>query len=448
MMKPQNNRNPKSEAYNKYIELLRQGGSMPYLDEEDWEDIVYDFNDDHNIESAHYALAEALRQHPDSVILKKIHILLLIEEKRIAEATEELQPYLNDGTVETIRLIFALQVTQGKTKAALKKLVGHLQQGDIYPLEFTDTINDYWDEINDEEAIQKTALFALDIIQDEAEAFVELGIILADTNDFPHAAQSQEKALDIDAYNMKAWHNAVRCYFEMGEFDRCLECCDLALAVDDYSPILHYARAFCYMQSEQWQEAAADLVIVRAHVNEMKASGKILEEYATVEDADSQIASTLDSLGQCYQNLGLIPEAIETYKTLLEQMPKNHELCFTLACLSMDQGDTDSSLQYIDRAIKLCPRKTSYHSMRVSLLTVGHHYAEALTELDKLIRISPHSTSFLVAKAELALHMGQHDEADSTFRQLLRLHPKDELSRKSLRDYFTGIGDSDALKEI
>lgn len=447
-MKPQYNRNPKSEAYTKYIELLQQGGSMPYLDEEDWEDIVYDFNDDRNIESAHYALAEGLRQHPDSIILKKIHVLLLIEEKRIAEATEELKPYLNDGTFETMRLLFALQVAQGKAKAALKQLVGYLQDGKIYPLEFTDTINDYWDEINDEESIQKTALFALEVIKDDAEAFVELGIILADTNDFPHAAQSQEKALDIDAYNMKAWHNVIRCYFEMAEYERCQECCDLALAVDDYSPILHFARAYCYVQSEQWQEALDDLIIVRRHIDEMRVKGSLLEEYATLEDVDSQLATTLDTMGQCYQNLGRIPEAIEAFSALLERLPKDHELCFNLACLTMDMGDANRSIEYIDRAIRLCPRKSAYHSLRVSILTATHRFDEALIELDKLIRLSPRSTSYLLAKAELSLHLGNRDEADTTCRQLLRLHPKDDVSRKFLRDYFSGIGDNEALNEI
>lgn len=437
----------KSKAYKKYIELLQKGGSMPYLDENEWEDIIYDFNDDFNIQSSRVALAEALRQHPSSEILQKIHVLLLIEEKRAKEARLALQPFLDDGSFETIKLKFGLSTIEKKSKQGIKELIKALRKGQITPLDFTDMINDFWDDI-DKESAHDAAASLLDDFGNDALAYVELGIILADTDDLIQAAIAQEKALDIDAYNMKAWHNLMRCYFETGQYERCKECCDFALAIDVNSPIMHFTRAFIFCQNEQWEEGCKDLEAVLELILSMREKNTLIEEYATEEDALQQENTAVEMLANCYSNLGERQKALDSYLAFQKRKPNNADVTFNIACLLMDMGNYNDALEQIDYAIYLCPRKTSFLAMKASMLTSMHRFDEAFEVLNRLIRIAPKTNTYLMAKAQLAIHLNRQEEADTAFRQLLRLHPKDETIRQLMRSYFEAIGDKDALEEL
>lgn len=266
-----------------------------------------------------------------------------------------------------------------------------------------------------------------------------------DLHQFQQATIALEHAIDIDAYNIYSWQDLARCYFTMGEDEKCADACEYGLAIDPKNPALSFTRAYVMFNRQEFEKAIPLLDISRQY-----AEGKLKSDIfvGTEPEVREQANLTYMMLGQCYRNLEQTDKAIECFEILCERNPKDVEAIINLSTLYLERGDVSKALEVIDGAYALHPKEAPILALKVTMLTTLHRFEEAKEMLDKLIALKPRTYSYRLAKAHLCISIGHDEEGDKTFRELLSLNPKDKHVRQMLIDYFTTIGDKEALSKL
>jgi tetratricopeptide (TPR) repeat protein len=85
-------------------------------------------------------------------------------------------------------------------------------------------------------------------------------------------------------------------------------------------------------------------------------------------------AGALTALGQVQEQLGKLPESIETFRRVIELDPLSSEAHENLAIALGDQADLAAALKESSTAVRLSPRSASAHFLRGRLLIdLGKH---------------------------------------------------------------------------
>lgn len=436
--------NNKSEAFYRYrAEQAR--GVFPYFESDEIEQIAYDLLDDDIAIEALDVLDQGLKMHPGNESLIKIKVLILIHFKRLDEAHELFDPFVNDGTEATETLKFAFEVVHGRSRSALRGLQVKLKRKQIQSVDFVNLVDEMWTEIPDDVKIDYLESTSK-LITDSSEALARIGAMFMDLKEHAKAIDSLERALDIDAYDIYTWQDLTRCAFELQDYEKCEEGCEFGIAIDPNNPLLHFVRGFILLvQKGDFNGAIESLLLCKKFFE-----GELQHEEIQIpeHEREAQISMTYDMLAQCYGNLDDVDNSIKCYEKLISRMPDHHEAMFDLTRQYLDKGDFPKALDTINRAIKIEKKNTSYLSIKASILASMHYFDEALDTLDKLIKIKPSSKNFVLAKAELALGTHKYDIADSEFRKLLKMKPNEASTKSLMREYFLSIGDVEALNEL
>lgn len=397
---------------------LSQGRSV-YLESEDFEQLGYEMLDDGDFAEALEAMDEGLRQHPGDEDLCKLRILLLILIGELNKAEKELQPYLNDGTPATIRLKFCLDVRQKKAAEAMPQLYEALKAKALNADEFFCTLEDVFNELPAELLGTYLPQIADEILSEDALSIARCAAVLMDCDRHAIAVPLLEKAIDIDAYDIFSWQDLARCQFTLQNNEKCLESCEMGLAIEPENPLLSFLAGYCLVEQQKYPEAIPHLEVMRQYVESGKRrEGAHLDE----QEEKNNAQATYDLLRECYQ-----------------------QACHN----ALDCGNINKALEWIERAIECAPQDETMRMMHITMLIEMKRYDEAFTALDNLISIIPTvRANLLLAKAELGLQCKRNELADKAFRQLLDLKPMDVTSREMMTAYFESIGDKEALKRI
>lgn len=435
----------KSDAYYKY-QAEKEKGQFSYYESDEIEQIVYDLLDDcHMLESLFVLDNIGLKLHPGDSMLLKIKALIYIHIGRVEDARALYLPFKDDNTFASEMLRVAFEIVDGRWRSALKGEIVKLKRKQLRSIDFVNIVDEVWDLLPrdwfDDYLIQ-----ASKVINDDAEALARLAAMLMDLGQKKYAIPVLEHSLDIDAYDIYSWQDLARCCFELEDYGKCEEACDLGLAIDETNPVLHFMRGNIRMLvNKDYAGAVEDLVFCRDY-----AEGTLKHEDLNIPmgEKETQVSLAYELLGQCYTNLDKADDAIKCYLKVVERNPKKHDAFLCLTQLYLDKGNLPEALAMIDKAILLSRRNTTYLSLKVSILASMHRFDEAIEVLDKLIILKPKSKNFILAKAELALGIHKFELADTEFRKLLLMAPHDSSTITLMKEYFESIGDIEALKII
>lgn len=435
---------PKTEAYKKYVEQLKTG-CFSYFEEDEIEDIVLDFEEEFHFKEAAEALNLGMKYHPDSILLKKLHILLLIDTGDFTQAEKLLRPYENDGTLQTLDLLFTLALRRKQYEKACNLYVNGVLHKNISTEYACEAFDKAWNEIP-KDFLYSALLQLKELSADDAASLHKISILLMAMQEIEAAIDTDNASLDLDAYNLDAWKNIARGYFELEDKQRCVEACTYGLAIDDNDILLHFMRGYVHTELQDYKDAIKDLTFVR-DVRE----GHIEQTFQSdlpIEEQQIQLDSTYELLAQCYQHISSTDKAIECWTEFSKRRPKDTNSRLQLALLNLEKGNIPHALDWVNTALKISPRKITLLSLKVTILVSMRRFEETLEVIGKMLKINPKSRTALLAKGELCIHLGREEEADEAYRKLLTLKPKDEISKKLIIAYFESRGESDLLKDF
>lgn len=433
----------KSAAYYRFCQD-RASGKFSYYDPEEIDQIACELLDDGNIDDAQYVAEMGLKQHPDDENTNKLVIWIYIHNHRVEEAERMFERFRNDGTDSTCRLNFCLQVLNGHPKQALKDFTAKVTNGLISASDWINTIEEMAEAIPRDILLQ----YLLKVSETKnmnAETIGRIAAKVMDCGNLEKAVPLLNRSLDLDAYDIYTWQDLARCYFELQDLSKAAEACDYGLAIDEKNALLNFTRGYIHYTNQEWKESIRHLEIARKF-----AEGKIMAEGLNLSDdqIQQQISVTYGMLAFSYAQVGENDKAEECFAILNEREPSNPEHLVQMATVFLTSGNLPKAIATARKASDMDPDNTEIRALLVSIYTTMHKFTDAIAELETIMKIKPRNKNFIIAYAELQLHLGNNEAADKAYRKLLTLKPRDKSTRTLLREYFTSIGDMDALDTL
>ena len=208
------------------------------------------------------------------------------------------------------------------------------------------------------------------------------------------ATQAFQLSLDELPYSIPHWNGLAKCYLAQNEIEKAHESIDFALAINENDSEALEVKGFCYIQSENYEEAL-----------------KIFHQLLPQSKTPSRIYALL---AKCYMDLEKAEEAKDTCMKWLKACPKltgfeKSEIYsyISLCCFNLFQPE--EGMKYIDAALDLEP------SFRGAIMQKGMLYLqlndipEAERLFLKVLDISPEDEQleilYNVANSFFFLHM-------------------------------------------
>jgi tetratricopeptide (TPR) repeat protein len=419
-------------------------GRLSYYEPNEIEDAVYDLLDLNMIGEAESLVEHGLRLHPNNETIESLTIWIYLHNHRAEEAEALFKKYENSTADWVLRLKFSIEVLHGHPNRAMKEFIDQLKENKVSPPDWINTIEDML-EVIPSEVLSSHIIEAVKYIDRNADTLGRIGSILIDTGYHQEAAVVLEKALDIDAYDIYSWQDLARCYLLLQNMPKCQEACDFGLAIDENNPLLCFIKGYILHEDMKFDECIPYLQKARSF-----AEGKVNMRNVglTAKDIQLQANVTYELLGLSYLETDRIAEAKECFEILTERCPGNASAYIHLTSLYLTEGDLNKAKECITKVISLSPEDETACSLYVSTLMSMQEYDEALSALEKAIKQFPNKSSFRIAYAELLYRLDKKEKADEAYRALLKMEIKEPAYRQLLKNYFSSIGDEEALQEL
>ena len=132
---------------------------------------------------------------------------------------------------------------------------------------------------------------------------------------------------------------------------------------------------------------------------------------------------------QCFQELGLIEDAMKEYDQLLDKNPNNSAYWVDRGTLSM-QIDVDQAMEDFSTAIELAQNPLGYNN-RAFLHRQNGDYASALADAQKALEVDAKESITYATIAEIYADMGEEDSFYKYFELALEYYYEDLVDARS-----------------
>ena len=144
--------------------------------------------------------------------------------------------------------------------------------------------------------------------------------------------------------------------------------------------------------------------------------------------------SRLMQQGIQHHMAGQLAEAEAIYRRVLDREPNHPDAWNLLGVAAGQRGRADLAVEFIGRAIALCPAVAVYHdSLGESYRRMGRP-AQAIEHFRRAVELDPSLVETLNKIGSAQKELGQTDEALATFASAIRLRP-------DFPDSYTQLGD-------
>jgi tetratricopeptide (TPR) repeat protein len=216
-----------------------------------------------------------------------------------------------------------------------------------------------------DEAHQQAAL-ALQQHPDEAEAHIEMGIMLVLDHNYPEAVKHFLKAVATAPDHPAAFQPLAVCLARMGQHKLVIEVCQQGLRVDPFNPTLHHSLALAAAEMGDLTNAAVHLRLALA----LKPNWP---------EARVALAFTLASLGQP-------GEAVAQYEQAIREKPDDARLHYLYAVTLATHGDARQAVNQYHQALTLKPDMVEALNNLAWLLAA--HPSDALRNGAEAVRLA------------------------------------------------------------
>jgi tetratricopeptide (TPR) repeat protein len=150
-------------------------------------------------------------------------------------------------------------------------------------------------------------------------------------------------------------------------------------------------------------------------------------------------------LGQLYQSLSLLPQAVQEFETAaaLDPLVGLDRLYETIGGLYVNQANFDSAVDTYAKRVDVNPNNADAHRKLGEIYFLQGRDDEALAEFVAALLIDPRNPDALAAACQVHLRMGRFAEALSTSRQALALDATRNEARYALATSLMRLGQTE-----
>ncbi|MDR2382462.1 MAG: tetratricopeptide repeat protein, partial [Prevotellaceae bacterium] len=180
----------------------------------------------------------------------------------------------------------------------------------------------------------------IDAGKTNAGIFFKAGQCYEQISNLQEAEKYYEKSLDEDPFNERTWVILGTLHLNSSNFDKALEAFEFALSINNNDYIASFCKIVTLIQSGEYD----------------KAIDYIMDTLAKLPND----VNTMFALGECYEKKQDFEEAEDCYTKAISQGISFDLPYWGLSKILYAQGDIESAIQVIDKAIELEPDNENY----------------------------------------------------------------------------------------
>jgi tetratricopeptide (TPR) repeat protein len=396
----------------RYEAMVGQERSV-YFDADQIEQIAYAYESKEDFAEALKVVNYGLTLHPanTNLLLCKAKYLLFLD---CIDEAGKLLPLLPPGSEEATLIRIEYAFACGRPEEGFALINEQMEQ---LTWEFAlDTVSILWGYVGYNEIIDFLKR-ALERLPDEPNLLLELANIYQDNDEPAKAIELYNRLLDIDPYQTAVWYELGRSYSALRRFDKAIEACDFALAIDhDYLDALSL-KGFALYDADRVDEALA-----------------VFLEFADKTDDPGR---AIEYISDCYIKLERIPEAIEELEKGLKLNPESQYVLYQLAYCNQDMGNTPKAKEYLHRTLLLNKNQLDCWLLLGEILMQEENYEEAFDAYNHALIIDADNVDLLATLGDLCERLDRMDKAVEYYEQAHRLHRYDiKLVFRLLLSYY------------
>jgi tetratricopeptide (TPR) repeat protein len=170
---------------------------------------------------------------------------------------------------------------------------------------------------------------------------------------------------------------------------------------------------------------------------------KILEPLLESKAKD---ASVHVRAGRLFSQMGLLPRAIDEYRTVITLDPRNSSAYVELSKIYLASENTNDATTYAKEALKLNPNSADTRILLVKILMAKGLLLEAEQELQRLLRGDPHDAQVHYMAAKIYRERGQGTLALQHIDQAIQLNPNNHEWLMEMSDICILLGRDEEAK--
>ena len=262
-----------------------------------------------------------------------------------------------------------------------------------------------------------------DIDPENAEAWLMLGAIDAETGNLDGALSHTRRALQEDPDYEEAHLALARMQQHRGELEEALQSCGRALSIDsDYE--------------EAWLMQSGIQGALGRYVESEQSSRQVIRLWPECVDAHV-------NLGNALKARGMWDEAIESYRQALKMSPGLVDVLANVGEAFLAKADAESALENYKKALELDAGHKGATLGTGSALVLLERPEEAAPYAGKALDYFPESAEANYMQGRVLQDQGDADRAQACYEKALTLNPQHVRSHFYLGTVFHGKNDLD-----
>lgn len=390
----------KSELLQRYEDMTQQG-NLSYFDVDQFDEIAFLYEVKENYKEALQVVKNGLKQHPGNtdLLIKEAKYLLYLDNIEDAETKLSALPYEDE---EVIMLKAELCLIKKEYVQAMQLLNSLLDNDNIS----SDLCLDVMSLLMDFDRMDEVIHFvdcAIKLLPDTTLVLRELASLYEEKEQFDLALDIYDQLLDKDPYSNSDWLNLAKIYAIKKDYEKSIEACDFALAIDETDINALSFKGYCLYDSKRYKEAI-----------------EIFKEYA-VSEGNKSVAYEL--IAECYSVLKKPEEAIIYLLKALETNPEDVEICYQLATNYYEAGDINMAIEFLKKAIAIDDKDSTLFSFLGEIYLKQKNFKPAEDLLKKAVVLDAENEDAYMLLGDLKSMEDMPEEAIPFYQKVLDITP-------------------------
>lgn len=242
------------EILAKYEEMVRQHRTL-YFESNDLILLAEYYAGKQKINEANEVIHYALSIHPDNLELRIYECNTLIANGKLEEAEQKLNQIPDQLDEEVIYTRTTLYLERNQPEKTDELLIPLVESEDYDPDMLIDIVNLFLDA-NNETYARKWLDMLFEYADEGQQPVLETAADFYLTfSHYTQAIDTYNQLLDIDPYQIDYWLNLTRAYLATEQTEQAFNAIDFALTVEENHPKALELKGYCYLQSNNSEEA-------------------------------------------------------------------------------------------------------------------------------------------------------------------------------------------------
>jgi tetratricopeptide (TPR) repeat protein len=366
----------------RYEDMLKKKKHF-FFDVHEFEDIIDYYLDMNEFSNAANAVDHAIKQHPDSSIIKVKWAQILIDEGKPFQALKLLNKIEQvESNNEDLYILKAFAHNLlGNVREAVKQFDLAISVATDDKDELLHNIGVAFQNMLHYKLAIKYLRQAHEMNRGNLQIVYDLAFCHEKNNDFKKAVKYLNRYLDSDPYSEMVWYKMGGIYEKLEDYEKALEAFDFALAIDDEYTLVYLSKASVLVKQGKYREAI-----------------KVYREFLEHED---DYVEAYCNIGICYESMKMYDKALEYYQLAIKIDNEYAEAWYDAGNLMINKGKPEESVQYLNKAVELDDENEQYWITLAHVYTNLGAFRGAEKAFNKAIDIDPYVFGYWQDFAEL-----------------------------------------------